>query len=614
MTLFRRISFTLPRPSSPPLTQLTADVAVVTFSWFAVLVLSNITETFKRSNSQSLLIVAIASLVNLAIMKRSGLYAGRPALPRTEEISAVFVASLGGASAVAVVAAFLDWHIGAWEILIGWFVVFSTRTLVRGLLRALAAEIPGISHEERVVIVGTGDEARQIADLIADHPESRLILAGVVGNLAVAERSGLTEHWIGPVGRLVELMRQRGATGAIVTATGFRGDQFRAITRELFTAGYDVHLTTGVSRMGQGRFDVRSLAHEPIVMMARTRTRRVEVVAKRAIDIVGSLFALVLFSPIMVLVAAAIWLEDRGAVTYTSQRAGRKGEMFAMHKFRSMVANADALKAQMQAENERHGPLFKMSNDPRITRVGRIIRETSLDEVPQLLNVLKGDMSLVGPRPCLPEELALFDDELKDRAAVRPGITGLWQVEARSNASFNAYRRLDLHYVENWSLSLDLRILLATVEQVVVAVALLPLRFVRRSAGTDGITSAPRVQSGPLPARVQAARAQPGAVVPTMDDVSPATRPTGPRLPTGPLVGSPVPAAHLRPPSVSVSLDAVMAEITEAATDDRQDVVIDLRQRSMARRAAHLDTAPAPDPADQRSTSAERGGRTNTGD
>lgn len=600
------------------MTQLTADVAVVTFGWFAVLVLSNITETFKRSDGDSLLIVAIASLVTLAIMKRRGLYAGRPALPRTEEISAVFVASLGGASAVAVVAAFLDWHIGAWEILIGWFVVFSTRTLVRGLLRALAAEIPGISHEERVVIVGTGDEARQIADLIADHPESRLTLAGVVGNLAVAERSGLTEHWIGPVGRLVELMRQRGATGAIVTATGFRGDQFRAITRELFTAGYDVHLTTGVSRMGQGRFDVRSLAHEPIVMMARTRTRRIELVAKRVIDIAGALFALALFSPVMVLVAAAIWLEDRGKVTYTSQRAGRRGEMFAMHKFRSMVTNADALKAQIQAENERNGPLFKMSNDPRITRVGRIIRETSLDEVPQLLNVLKGDMSLVGPRPCLPEELAVFDDELKDRSTVRPGITGLWQVEARSNASFNAYRRLDLHYVENWSLGLDLRILLATVEQVVVSFALLPLRFVRRSAGTDGIAPATRAQSGPLPARVQAAQARPGAVAPTMDDevAASSVRPPAPSaLPTGPLAGSPVPAAHLRPPSVSVSLDAVLAEIAEAAsTDDRQDVVIDLRQRSLARRAAHIDAVSPSGPAVDQEPSAIQRGRTTTGD
>jgi exopolysaccharide biosynthesis polyprenyl glycosylphosphotransferase len=494
--------FILSRPFSPPIAQLAADVSVVVAGWLSVLLLSNITEQFKRPDGASLLMVAVASAVTLAIMKRRGLYAGRPALPRTGEISAVFVAALAGSSAVAVLAAFLDWHIGAWELLLGWLVVFSGRTLARGLLRAVVAEIPSIGRAEKVVIVGTGDEAKELADLILDHPESRLALAGVVGNLAVAERSGLIERWIGPAGRLVELMHQHGATGAIVTATGFRGEQFRAITRELFDSGYDVHLTTGVSRMGQGRFDVRSLSHEPLVVMARNRTRSTHLVLKRILDLTLATLALVLFLPVMVLVAAAIWLQDRGPVTYTSQRAGRRGELFPMFKFRSMVTNAEALKAEMQQDNERTGPLFKVSNDPRITRVGRFIRETSLDELPQLFNVIRGDMSLVGPRPALPEEQALFDDELKDRFVVRPGITGLWQVEARSNSSFNAYRRLDLHYVENWSLGLDLRILLATAEQVVVSVALMPLRLLRRSSATDAITARPaEIPSGPVPVR-----------------------------------------------------------------------------------------------------------------
>jgi hypothetical protein len=142
--------------------------------------------------------------------------------------------------------------------------------------------------------------------------------------------------------------------------------------------------------------------------------------------------------------------------------------------------------------------LFKISDDPRITRVGRFIRETSIDELPQLFNVLKGDMSLVGPRPALPEEEAAFDEELRERFKVRPGITGLWQVEARSNAAFNAYRRLDLHYVENWNIGLDIRILLATAEQIVVTLALLPLRLLRRrssAARIDGVVGAGTVPS-----------------------------------------------------------------------------------------------------------------------
>ena len=160
-----------------------------------------------------------------------------------------------------------------------------------------------------------------------------------------------------------------------------------------------------------------------------------------------------------------------------------------MVKFRSMTKDADKLKAAMESENERSGPLFKVTKDPRVTKIGKIVRETSIDELPQLFNVLKGDMSLVGPRPALPEEDLKFDTELRKRTSVRPGITGLWQVEARSNAAFNAYRRLDLHYIENWNLWLDLRILLATAEQVAISLAFIPLRrFVKTNAQTDAIS------------------------------------------------------------------------------------------------------------------------------
>jgi lipopolysaccharide/colanic/teichoic acid biosynthesis glycosyltransferase len=131
-----------------------------------------------------------------------------------------------------------------------------------------------------------------------------------------------------------------------------------------------------------------------------------------------------------------------------------------------MVPDAELRLDELEAANQRSGPLFKMRDDPRITRVGRLLRESSLDELPQLINVLRGEMSLVGPRPALPKEIEKFDDDLRQRAKVRPGLTGLWQVEARDNPSFDAYRRLDLYYVENWSLSLDFVILIATAEHV----------------------------------------------------------------------------------------------------------------------------------------------------
>ena len=478
----------LNRAPSPANLQFTIDLVTVLGGWALVLVASNITEEAIRSNERSIALTLVVTAVTLFIMERRGLYDGRPTLPRTEEISRVVVAVTGGAASVAVAGAFLDWQIGAWELVVGGIGVFAGRTLLRGLVRTIGDEMPGTTTPERVVVVGTGVEAKELAELITDHPEARFELAGIVGNLGVAERNGLAEAWIGPTGRLVELMHQHQVTGAIVTATSFRSEQFRNITKELFGSGYDVHLTTGVSRMWEGRFDVRSLAHEPLIVMGRNEPPTWQHVGKRIIDVVGASLAILLFSPLMIAAALAIKLQDRGPIVYSARRAGRRGEFFPMYKFRSMVPDAEKLKDEMQGQNERTGPLFKVSDDPRITRVGRIIRETSIDELPQLFNVIRGDMSLVGPRPALPEEVQAFDDELRERSRVRPGITGLWQVEARSNAAFNAYRRLDLHYVENWNLWLDLRILLATGEQVIVTFALLPLRFVRRRSGRiDGI-------------------------------------------------------------------------------------------------------------------------------
>ena len=170
----------------------------------------------------------------------------------------------------------------------------------------------------------------------------------------------------------------------------------------------------------------------------------------------------------LAVVAILVHKEDGGPVFFRQERVGRGDGEFGMLKFRTMCVDAEARLAAVQADNQRSGPLFKLARDPRVTRIGHVLRRTSLDELPQLLNVLKGDMSLVGPRPALRREVAEFPAELHDRHLVRPGITGLWQVEARDNPAFDAYQRLDLHYVENWSLGLDIVILLATAEQLLM--------------------------------------------------------------------------------------------------------------------------------------------------
>lgn len=168
----------------------------------------------------------------------------------------------------------------------------------------------------------------------------------------------------------------------------------------------------------------------------------------------------------MLALALAVKLDSNGSILYCSERIGRKGKRFNCLKFRTMVKEADSIRSSLEHMNEREGVLFKISNDPRITRVGRILRKYSLDELPQFLNVLMGDMSIVGPRPPIASEVAQYDLSHLRRLDVLPGITGLWQVEARQDPSFDSYISLDTAYVENWSLWMDIKILLRTVSVV----------------------------------------------------------------------------------------------------------------------------------------------------
>ncbi len=456
--------------------------------WSGTLVWANITDVETRTDLQSWILVGAVSLATGLALQRYDLYS-EPTAPRTDEIAGLTRSGVFGSAMMAVTAAFTDFQLGAAEIIIGTVLSITALLLGRGVHRALKDQIRTDS-KARVVIVGVGAEAHEVAELIQDHPESSLELVGVIGDLTIAGQHGLGSAWLGPVERTAELMRAHSAAAAVVTPTGFRSEQFGQITRNLFANGYDVYLSTGITRTHAGSYGIRSVAHEPLVVLTRHQapgwTHRI----KRVMDVVGALVALVLAAPVFVLTALAIKLEDRGPVFFMQTRAGLDAEMFGMIKFRSMVIDAEAQKAKLQEENERSGPLFKLSRDPRITRVGRFIRDLSIDELPQLINVLKGDMSLVGPRPALPEEEAAFDGELRARFNIRPGISGLWQVEARSNASFAAYHRLDLHYLENWSLGLDIRILMATVAQVIESVFLLPLKFLTKGRGVDTIADA----------------------------------------------------------------------------------------------------------------------------
>jgi lipopolysaccharide/colanic/teichoic acid biosynthesis glycosyltransferase len=188
---------------------------------------------------------------------------------------------------------------------------------------------------------------------------------------------------------------------------------------------------------------------------------------KRVIDVVGSSIGLILLSPVFLAVAIAIKLTSKGPVFFTQQRFGYRRRLFSIYKFRSMVWNAPELMAQLESQNEAVGPIFKIKRDPRITRLGGFLRASSLDEIPQLWNVLLGNMSLVGPRPMSTRDVSLFSEAmLMRRFTVKPGITGLWQVSGRSGVTFDQWIKFDFHYIDDWSLALDFQILARTVSVV----------------------------------------------------------------------------------------------------------------------------------------------------
>ena len=192
------------------------------------------------------------------------------------------------------------------------------------------------------------------------------------------------------------------------------------------------------------------------------KTSKIYLFIKRIIDIMGALMGLILLSPLLLIVGILIKAESKGPIIFSQDRIGKNGKTFRMYKLRSMVANAEELTEKLMNENQMSGPMFKIKDDPRVTKIGRFIRKTSIDELPQLFNVLKGDMSLVGPRPSLPNEVLEFEPWMNKRLMVKPGLTCYWQVMGRNNIDFQQWMLLDIKYVETRSIIVDIKLIIKT--------------------------------------------------------------------------------------------------------------------------------------------------------
>jgi exopolysaccharide biosynthesis polyprenyl glycosylphosphotransferase len=255
-------------------------------------------------------------------------------------------------------------------------------------------------------------------------------------------------------------------TVLVLSCPELDGQALRRLAWRLERDEVDLILASALIDVAGDRTTIRPVDGLPILHVEHPRLDGGARVVKEFFDRLGAALLLVLLSPVLVVVALCIRRDSPGPVFFRQVRVGRDGQHFLIYKFRSMYLDAEARLAEIQHLNEYDGVLFKVRNDPRVTPVGRWLRRLSLDEVPQLFNVLRGDMSLVGPRPPLPEEVAVYPDDMRRRLAVKPGMTGLWQVSGRSDLPWEEAVRLDLRYVENWSLSLDLVILMRTVAAV----------------------------------------------------------------------------------------------------------------------------------------------------
>jgi exopolysaccharide biosynthesis polyprenyl glycosylphosphotransferase len=347
--------------------------------------------------------------------------------------------------------------------LVGLPLLLLSRFVVRRFMHRMRAR-GKLVH--RVLAVGG---ATGISEVVAVLAREKYLGYEVIG--ACAPRSVVPEDVPVPLyGGPSDIRRvcvEQGADTVLVARGGYNtAGELRRIAWALEGAGVELVVVPSLTDVAGPRIRMRPVAGLPLIHLQEPQAGEAGGLGKRTFDIAVSAAALLALSPVLLTVAALVKLSDGGPVLFRQHRVGRTGEPFAMLKFRSMVEDAEGRRGELVANNEGAGVLFKLRQDPRVTSVGRHLRRFSLDELPQLINVLRGDMSLVGPRPPLPDEVDRYHDDMRRRLLVRPGITGLWQVSGRSELSWDESVRLDLYYFDNWSMLSDLVIIAKTVRAV----------------------------------------------------------------------------------------------------------------------------------------------------
>ncbi len=343
-------------------------------------------------------------------------------------------------------------------------VLITARHLAR---RALHRRRAAGEAMRRTLVVGDASSITHVVDDLRGLPQYGYQIAGVCVPSFDGPLPPLGVPVLGSVSDVVQVAVDGEFDVVIVTGSELSGQALRRLSWALQRTRTELVVAPGIVEVFGPRVTLEPTAGLSLIHVNAAESRRSRLLAKQVFDKTFAAGALLLLSPVLLAIAVAVKLSSPGPVLFRQTRVGKEGREFSMLKFRSMVVDAEARLAELRAANQADGPLFKMDRDPRITRVGHILRKHSLDELPQLLNVLRGEMALVGPRPPLPYEVAQYRESARRRLLVKPGLTGLWQISGRADLAWDEAVKLDLRYVENWSIAFDLMILWRTVHVVV---------------------------------------------------------------------------------------------------------------------------------------------------
>ena len=424
-----------------------------------------------RSYSYYLVVPPLA-VVWIAVLGLSRCYETRFLGGGTEEFKRITNACLRLAATVVFIAFAFELEVS--RLFVGVVLPLGTLALLLGRAGARWVLYRGRRkglYSHRVLLVGSHPHVRELTSRLRSEPQAGFIVVGacVPGARETRLPPGPGDD-VPVVGALTDIPRaiadNQADTVAVAASPGINGDVLRSLSYELEGTGVDLLVAPALTNVTGTRISIRPIAGIPLLHVDEPELSGGRRIVKGTFDRVVATSAIIAVAPLLVGIAIAVRLTSRGPAIFRQERIGRDGTTFKVWKFRSMLLDAEQRQAELLHSNEHDGPLFKMRCDPRITPLGRQLRKYSLDELPQLFNVLRGEMSLVGPRPPLASEVALYERHTHRRLLVKPGITGLWQVSGRSDLSWEETVRLDLRYVEDWSLGLDIVVLFRTAATV----------------------------------------------------------------------------------------------------------------------------------------------------